>query len=247
MNKKTIDLKTQDGICDTYVSYPEGQKNLPAILLYIDAIGLRPRIEEMADQMAAKGYFVIAPNLFYRTRRAPVFDYSVLPDRAKLFEQIMPVASQLKTDMAERDARAFIDFIKAQPQVNIKKMGTVGYCMGGAHALRTAGNFPDTFQAVATYHVGNAVWNDPSSPHHWFPKIKAEVYMGHADNDQHMPPAQMEQVEMFLTENHIRHKTELYPHCPHGWTMKDMPMYNAEGEQKHWKTLFELFDRVLKH
>lgn len=247
MNKKTINLKTVDGMCDTYVSYPEGKENLPGIVLYMDAIGLRPRIEEMADHIASHGYFVIAPNLFYRTRRAPVFDYSVLPDRAKLFEQIMPVMQTLKVDMALKDAESFATFLKSQPEVNADKLGVVGYCMGGGQALRAAGHMPGTYKAIASYHAANLVTADPNSPHHWFPKVTGEVYIGHADNDMHMPPEQMQQVEMLLTENHLKHKAELYQNCVHGWTMKDMPMYSAEGEQRHWKTLFELFERTLKH
>lgn len=249
MKKQTIDIKTRDGVCDTYVSYPENGKNLPIVLLFMDAVGLRPRIFEMADKIADNGYFVLAPNLFYRSKRAPVIDYDTYlkPENLpQMWPQIMGMAKILTTELNQSDVGSFLTYAKSQPQVNSKKIGSVGYCMGGGQALRNAGNFPDEFSAAASYHAGGLCTDLENSPHLWFKKIKCEVYIGHADNDQHMPPEQQQKVKAALDEAHLKYTAELYPHSPHGWTMKDLPAYNAGGEERHWQTLLSLFERTLK-
>ena len=159
----------------------------------------------------------------------------------------MAFAKELNPDLSQRDAEAFINFAKAQPEVDpSKKMGTHGYCMGGGHALRSAGNFPDTFAAAASFHAGGLATDLATSPHRWFPKIKAEVYIGHADQDQHMPPEQMEKVSTALKDAHVKFKTELYQGAAHGWTMSDLPVYNEAVERKHWEQLLQLYERTLQ-
>ena len=249
MKSQVIDIQMQDGVCDAYISYPENTTNLPIVLLYMDAVGLRPRIQEMADKIAVQGYYVLAPNLFYRTRRAPVFDYSLLkkPDGvAVIWNDIRAAASQVNPVLTKKDTADFLQFAKSQPNVNPNKIGSTGYCMGGGQALRTAGDFPDDFKATARFHAGGLATDLETSPHRWFKKIKSEVYVGHADHDQHMPLEQMERVAAELKAANVKFNAELFKDCPHGWTMSDLPAYNKAGEEKHWEKLFDLFQRTLK-
>jgi dienelactone hydrolase len=80
MNGSTIDVPTPDGVADCYLTKPAGDGAHPGVLFMIDAIGLRPRIEEMADRIAAQGYVVLAPNVFYRAGRAPLWETPDLHD-----------------------------------------------------------------------------------------------------------------------------------------------------------------------
>lgn len=249
MASQMIDIKTHDGTCDAYLSYPDGKENLPGVILYIDAIGLRQRIFDMADHIASHGYLVIAPNIFYRTHRSPIVNYDIYlkpENRPDLMGKIRPIMSELKTDMSQRDVTSFLKNIRSYPQVNPHKMGVVGYCMGGAQALRTAANFPHDFQVAASFHAGGLATDLDTSPSRLFHLLKAEVYIGHADQDASMPPEQIAKVKELLDAAHVKYTAEVYTGCHHGWTMKDLPAYNKEGEAKHWKNLFVLFDRVLK-
>lgn len=246
---KLIDIQTADGACDSYVSFLRNENSLPVVLLYMDAIGLRKRIFEMADKLAHQGYYVIAPNVFYRSKRAPVVDYDSLlkPDLLpELFVQVMKMAKEINPDLSKKDAKSYLDFIDEQPQVNASKVGALGYCMGGGQALRTAGNFPDRIKAAASFHAGNVATDTETSPHHWFKTIKGKVYIGHADKDKFMPPEQMARVDEELKKAEIKSKTEVYKGCLHGWTMSDLPVYNHDGELKHWESTFDLFARTLK-
>lgn len=247
--QKTIDILTADGSCDTYISFPDGAENLPGILFYIDAIGLRDRIFDMVNKLASHGYYVIAPNVFYRQKRAPILDYGTLlkPEhRPELLKQVRAFASTLTPDMSKKDASSFISFLESQPEINSSKIAAVGYCMGGALALRAAGNYPDAFTSVATFHAANLATDQETSVHRQFKSIKAEIYIAHADQDSGMPPEQMERVKAELEKTGAKYKAELYEHCHHGWTMKDLPAYNKAGEERHWENLLNFFSRTLK-
>jgi carboxymethylenebutenolidase len=249
MITKMLDIKTRDGVCDTYVAYPQHKSHLPIILFYMDAIGLRQRIYEMVEHLAKAGYYVIAPNLFYRSRRAPLVDYDfyLKPENIpEMLKQIIGLASQLNPELSLRDAEDFLTFARQQPEVNPLKVGAVGYCMGGGQVLRAAGTYSNDFQAAASFHAGGLATDLETSPHRWFPKITAEVYIGHADQDQSMPPEQMQKVDAALIEASVKFQAELYKDCRHGWTMSDLPASNKDGERKHWEKLLPLFERTLK-
>ena len=96
MNGSTIDVLTQDGVADCCLTKPAGDGAHPGVLFMIDAIGLRPRIEEMADRIAAEGYVVLAPNVFYRAGRAPLWETPDLHDpdsRGRFFESLGPLGA----------------------------------------------------------------------------------------------------------------------------------------------------------
>src|SRR5665811_643783 len=94
MSNATIDIATPDGTVDTIVVHPVDGRPHPGVLFYMDAFGLRDRLEEMAGRIAERGYHVMVPNVFYRHGRAPLVED--LPDllrpekRPKMMEALGP-------------------------------------------------------------------------------------------------------------------------------------------------------------
>src|SRR3954464_12813448 len=118
MDKTMVDVPTPDGTADSYLVRPDGDGPYPGVLLFMDAFGLRDRLKEMADRIAERGYVVLAPNLFYRFGRTPLFDLGDLNDaegRGKIFQQAMPMIMSLDADTMRRDGQAYFDFLDAQP------------------------------------------------------------------------------------------------------------------------------------
>src|SRR5690242_4493749 len=155
----TIDIPTPDGTADAFIAYPADGQQHPGVLLFMDAYGLRQRIFDMSQRIAEAGYFVVAPNLFYRDGRAPLIDD--LPelmksgDREKLFGILGPFMSHVTPEGAMRDAEAYLDFLAERDEVAEGQVGLTGYCMGGRLALRTAAQFPERVAAAASFHGGN--------------------------------------------------------------------------------------------
>jgi carboxymethylenebutenolidase len=216
--------------------------------MFTDAFGLRPRIEQMCLRLASHGYVVLAPNLFYRHGRAPVVDLGGMatPDgRAAVFEKVRPFIGELTSDVAARDTAASLAALSVDPQVRAAPVGTVGYCMGGRLALRAGAAFPSEVGAVASFHAGALVTDAPDSPHLSFPRLRAVVYVGHADNDASMPPDQQAQVSAALEAAGVSQRTELYADAAHGFTMSDTAAYDAVAEERHWERLLDLFSHHL--
>src|SRR5207253_10827816 len=151
----------------------------------------------------------------------PSFSFENQNDMAKL-KQLM--GSINAPGAAEKDAVAYIAFLDAQPQVNkAKKVGTQGYCMGGALVVRTAAALPNRIGAGASFHGGGLVTDKPDSPHLLAPKIKARMYFGIASNDdERQPDAKVKLKEAFAAAKVVA-EIEVYP-AQHGWCVPDMPV-----------------------
>src|SRR3954464_15624055 len=98
MRSSTLEIRAPDGVADAYLTRPDEGERHPGVLFVMDAYGLRPRIEEMADRIAEHGYAVLAPNVFYRAGRAPALpfpDMSQEGARADFFKSVRPLMNQL--------------------------------------------------------------------------------------------------------------------------------------------------------
>jgi carboxymethylenebutenolidase len=248
MRGTTVDVTTEDGVADAYLVRPDGTGPFPAVLVYQDAFGLRPRLTGMVDRIAERGYVVLAPNLLYRGGRAPQFDLSGLADpekRSEVIGRVMPMVMALDRDKIVRDAASYLGFLAALPDVAPGPVALVGYCMGGMNAIRTATAYPDRVAAVGSFHAGRVVTDRPDSPHLAVGSITAELYLAHADNDQSMTRENIGTLEAALDAAGVRYTSELYPGTQHGFTMADTAAYHEAGEQRHWTNLFALLDRAL--
>ncbi len=244
MHGEMIDVATQDGIADAYLARPDNDRH-PAVLLVMDAYGLRPQIEGMADRIAGQGFVVLAPNVFYRAGRAPVVPLDGLgdPDRGpRLFEQLMPLIRQLTPERIVRDGHAYLDRLE---QVGRAPVAITGYCMGGRVGWRIAAASSERVVALGCFHVGGLVTGDDDSPHLSAGTITAEVYLGHADNDRSMTPDQIAELERALDAAGVRYRSELYRGAAHGYTMADTPAYDQAAAERHFVELFALLNRTL--
>ncbi|MCX4092005.1 dienelactone hydrolase family protein [Nocardia sp. alder85J] len=244
----SVDIETPDGIADAYLAHPDDGAPHPAVLFFVDAFGLRPAIREMADRLAAAGYTVLVPNVFYRHGRAPVVelpDFIDHGDRAGTFSKIGPIMQSLTTELAMSDAGAYLRWLENDSRVAAGPVGLNGYCMGARLALLTAGTYPDRVAAAAGFHGGRLATDDENSPHLVADRVTAELYFGHADNDQSMPPEQIDRLSKALDEAGVRHRSEVYAGASHGYTMPDTSVYNKEGAERHWTELIALFGRTL--
>ncbi|MFF9625184.1 dienelactone hydrolase family protein [Streptomyces griseosporeus] len=243
----TVYILTADGTADAHLSHPGDGRPHPAVLLYMDAFGLRPRLHAMADRLAAAGYTVLVPNLFYRHGRAPVVELPEFIDhdgRPEIFEKIGPLLRSLTPDLAMRDAAAWLAWLADSPLVTAGPVAVTGYCMGARLSLLTAGTYPERVAAAAGFHGARLATDTPDSPHRVADRITAEVYFGHADEDPSMPPEQIERLEKALTEAGVRHRCEVYPGARHGFTQADTSAYHKEGDERHWAALLDLLERT---
>jgi carboxymethylenebutenolidase len=247
---ETVDVATADGVADAFLTRPAAGGPHPAVLIYMDAFGIRAALEAHAKRLAAHGYVVLVPNVFYRDGRSPVVENIEQliggEDRAALFAVLGPKMAALTPAGMNADSRAWMTYLRERDQVRDGPIGVVGYCMGGRLSLRMAGEFPEAVSAAASFHGGNLATDGEDSPHLSAVRAHAELYVGHADNDRSMDPEQMARLTRALAEAHVRHTAELYVGAQHGWTQTDTPAYDEPSAERHWMRMLELFGRVLQ-
>lgn len=245
MTHTQIEITTEDGACPAHIFTPSAPGPWPAVLVYMDGIGIRPTLLSHCERLAAAGYYTLLPDLFYRSGpyepQDPKQLFSDPAVRAAWFSKHFPTTTSANI---MRDTRAFLDHIAARPDVRPGPIGAVGYCMGGRMALTAAGHYPDRFAAVAAYHPGNPANDAADSPHLLAPKITARVYVAGATEDQSFPDEQKQRLADALSAAKVDHTIETYP-AKHGWVFADTPVYDAECNERHWTTLLDLLSRAL--
>jgi carboxymethylenebutenolidase len=242
-----VTIKTADGMCDAVFFHPEGKAKSPAVLMWTDILGLRPAFRDMGRRLAGEGYAVLAPNPFYRTRKAPVitgpFDFNDRAAFGKLLELTKPNTPEAVT----RDAVTYIDWLDAQKAVSKKaKIGVNGYCMGGPLTVRTAAARPDRVGAGAPFHPGNGLVTDmPDSPHLLLPKIKAAFHFGLAQSDDMQKPELKDKLKAALDAAQVKATVEVYP-ARHGWCVPDSQVYDKEQAERAWSAMLALYKAQLQ-
>ena len=181
--KRDVTIPTPDGDARAFVFTPnQGRGPWPAVILFMDAPAIRPALFDMAERLAQSDYYVLLPDLFWRAgpytaARHPQSFAPAIPTRWRCSQ-----AARLdRPRQTMSDTKACLDWLAKQPDAKAEKIGVTGYCMGGAIALRAAGNFPDRIAAAASFHGGNMATDDANSPHLLAPKIKAKVLVAGAE------------------------------------------------------------------
>jgi carboxymethylenebutenolidase len=245
--EKEIDIKMADGTCDAVLYQAEDGRKRPGVIHLPDIIGIRPSHRAMAQRLAEQGYTVLLPNPFYRTARSPVFDFA--PNFAgdpRTMQRFGQLAGPLTPEVMERDAASYVNFLATQKSVSDAMMGVVGYCFTGAMALRTAAARPDRIGAVGSFHGGGLFTDKPTSPHLVLPRVKAQLYFGHAVKDNSMPQEAIDKLNAALKAWGGKCESEVYEDALHGWTVSDSAAYNKPQAERAFGKLSALFAATLK-
>jgi carboxymethylenebutenolidase len=237
-------IATRDGKCPAHLFTAGEDRHGPAIIVYMDAGGIRPAVLGMAERLADAGNVVLLPDLFYRYGPYGPFEPRDVfkGDVRAILGPLMATTSNAK---AAEDTEAFLAYLDTRVDVRGDKVGAVGFCMGGGMAIAAAGRHPDRFAAVASFHGGNLATDAPDSPHGYARDLKAELYIAAAEDDGSYPPAMAERFEHALDEAGVRYRAETYP-AAHGWMKPDFPVYDASAAERGWHEMLVFFDRTLR-
>ena len=245
MTKRAIEITTADGTAPAGLFLPEGGPagRKAGVILYMDAFGLRPALDGMAARLAAAGYTVLVPDLFYRFGAYGPFDTVTTFVQEESRAQLMAMIHATPLAQTAEDTGAFLDALVTAGATG--PIGTTGYCMGGPRALIAAAAFPDRVAAAASLHGGNLASDAPDSPHRRAAEIRGRVYVGCAGEDRSFPPEQSARLAQALREGGVDHNNENYVGMAHGWCVPDHGVYNAIGAERHWRRLLTFFAETL--
>lgn len=238
----TLDITTDDGVAEAYLT-----GSGPGVLFFIDAIGLRPRIEEMADRIAGWGYTVLAPNVFYRLGTAeelrPTVDLTDPQNRKDFGAVAMPRVQGYTPEQSNPDTTRWLDVLAEHAAPG--PVGVTGYCMGARLAIRAAALRPEQVLAAGGFHGASLVEDSETSPHLLLPRCRAEFAFGHADADPANDAEAIAELGRALDAAGLTAQNETYPDAPHGYSMSDTSSYQEEGAERMFRTLEGLLGRTL--
>jgi carboxymethylenebutenolidase len=240
-----VAIKTPAGTADAYFVHPAQGKH-PGVLIWPDIFGLRPAFKEMATRLARSGYAVLVINPFYRTQHAPTAAEHADFDDPATRKALMALHDTLNADTNQVDAKAFVAFLDQQPAVDTRrKLGTMGYCMGGPQVFITAANIPDRIGAAATFHGGGLATDKPDSPHLLIPRMKAQFLIAIAASDDTKDPKAKDTLRDAFAKAKLPAEIEVYAGTMHGWCPTDAAVYDHDQAEKAWGRMLVLFGRAL--
>jgi carboxymethylenebutenolidase len=241
MNSGTIEIKTKDGVAQCHFFAPPQEANQPPVILYMDAFGIRPAMIEMSQRLASNGFHVLLPNLYYRSGPAESFNAATAFKEGPERDRMMGMLRSLNHKLVIEDTASFLDFLNGERSTAGRKVGCVGYCMGGGFALSAAGTFPDRVAAAASFHGARLATDLPDSPHLLAPKMRAGIYVGIAGLDTHFTAEERQRLESSLQTAGVKGTVEFYLNVKHGFAVNDTPVYDRAASELHWHRIQKLF------
>ncbi len=239
MIDRDLDIKTKDGLMNTFITHPEEDGPHPVVYFLMDAPGKREELHDMARRLGSAGYYVMLPNLYYRRLRE--FDYD-LSGSVKMYEHM----NSLSNFMVCEDIQALMDFSDLDNAANDGKVGCVGYCMSGPFAFAAAATFSDKIAASASFHGVRLLVDAEDSPHLGAERVSGEMYFGYAETDEHAPQQMINNLDGYLSGTSINYRMEMYPDTEHGFVFPQRQgKYHKASAERHWERLFAMYRRCL--
>jgi carboxymethylenebutenolidase len=242
MIDQQIEIPTKDGHTTTFITHPERGGPFPVIIFYMDAPAIREELRDMARRLATSGYYVMLPNMYYRSgvmELGPIPPDPDAPERKRMFGFM----NSINIPMVMEDTTALLAYADTQPAANAKIVGTVGYCMSGRYAVNAATHFPDRVKAAASIYGTHLATDQPDSPHLAASKTKAELYFGCAETDIYAPQEIIDKLQASMKGAHA--EVEVYPGTHHGFAFPKRPVYHRDAAERHWERLLALYRRNL--
>jgi carboxymethylenebutenolidase len=205
--------------------------NVPGIVLVQEMLGITPWLKGMADRIAAHGFTVIAPDIFWRFHPGFVGDHANKAD----YEKAWTYLRELDYDLAVEDVGVCVDALKAMTDNN-GKVGVAGFCMGGTIAYLAAARLP-VDAAVAYYGTGIHNYLTEGS------KITCPLSLHMGDRDHTLKPEDVH--EIFAALIGIPQISVWRYDTGHAFANSDVPSLYAQehAEKAHERTL-TLFGRL---
>ena len=199
----------------------------------------------MARRFASVGYYVMLPNLYYRSGVMELAEIKPPLAADALWPKMRDLMGSISIPLIMDDTDALIAFADKDPAASPGPIGTVGYCMSGQYAINAAARYPDRVTAAASIYGVQLMTDQSDSPHLAAAKGNAEIYIACAEIDHWAPVEMIEPLTQALKSSGVDAEVEFYPKVEHGFAFPARAAYNKAAAEQHWERLFALFRRRL--
>ena len=223
---REIQIESEDGAFGGYLSLPASGHG-PGLIVLQEWWGLVPQIRSVCDRLARSGYVALAPDLY---RGESTTD----PDAAGR------LMMELEIERAGRDLGAVVEALLRRPETEGRRIGCVGFCMGGQLAL-SAACLRSEFGAVVDYYgVHPRVSLELQN-------CKAKILGAFAENDEFIPASAVRALGEFLVRAAVEHDLLTYDGVEHAFLNEARPdVYDAEMAVRAWRDISTFLEAELR-
>jgi len=226
-----------------YLARPDSPGRKPAVIVFMEIFGVNDHIRDVTRRVAAEGYVAVAPDFFHRTAPGIQLGYD---------EQGMNtgIANLMKLEAGQMiaDAKDTLAWLRARPDVEGKKIGAMGFCIGGHMTYLTACE-TDIAAAASYYGGGIAAPQGPGGAPSTLsrtPKIKGRIQCYFGGKDAMIPNDQVVAVREALSKAGVDSSVDVYPDADHGFHCDQRATYHAPSAKDAWAKTLALFESKLK-
>src|ERR1035437_268105 len=222
-----VSYKSGDETVNAVMYTPQGKGPFPALVVIHEWWGLNEWVKEEASKLADQGYVALAIDL-YRGKVATT------PEEAHEIMRGVP------DDRANRDLLAATTYLGSQANVDAKRIGSIGWCMGGGYSLNLALNDPKLKTAVINY--GHLAAEDAT-----LKKINAAILGIFGGQDRGIPVADVNKFEAQLKALGKTVEIHIFSDAGHGFENPDNKQgYRADDTAQAWKLTVDFLAKNLK-
>ncbi len=241
MKEEILTIKTTDGEMETLVvSHDDGPR--PPVIIYMDAPGIREELYGFARRIAAEGYTVLLPDMYYRLGRLR-FDMSTADDAVR--EQMFSAMRSLNNSLVMTDTAGILAWMQKDSRVKKGPAGCIGYCMSGQYVVTAAGTYPEFFAASASLYGVGIVTDAPDTPHKLASSMKGELYLGFAETDEWVPDNVIPDLRTELDAHKVSYTLDIWPGTGHGFCFPERDAYVKDAAEQVWGKVFDMYKRQL--
>ena len=240
MIETELALATPDGTMPTFIVRPDRGGPFPVVFMFMDGLGMRDALRDLARRLATSGYYVLLPDLYYRDHVGEPISLAAPDAMAK----IMKLVRSVTVERAMNDARTALAYAAGDAAARPGPIGVMGYCMGGRLSVAATQAMNDRVVAAVSIHPGfmdealaEYVGSDLDA-------VKASIYVGAADNDPSFSDKTREALGAALAAHSIDFEIELHPGSVHGYFVPG-ERHEKPTAEKVWSRALALFARKL--
>ena len=211
-----VDLKVNGDNAYAYVAQPDDSATHPGLVLIQEWWGIEPHIRDLAQRLAAEGFVVAVPDLFHGK-------IATEPDDAQ--KMVMMIAGNI--DRAAKEIIGALETVRAMPNVEPKKLGLMGFCVGGLMTFVVASRYPDLGAVVPFYPGGY----DPKPED--VAKVNAPVLAFYGSRDDSVPKERVAKIEKVYKDADKDYTSKVYD-AGHAFLNPDHGMGNEQAAAEAW-------------
>jgi len=208
-----------------YLAQPDDRGHHPGVIVIQEWWGLDGHIRDVAERFAREGSVALAPDLYHGK-------FATEPDEAR------KLVMNMNRDQAVKDLKGAVEHLQSLSEVSPKKLGCIGFCMGGSMTLALAAA-SEGVAAAAPFYAGF------QPPEREIARIQAEMFCAFGADDDGIPIDNVRKFEQTLASTGRRAAVKVYDGAPHSFFNDTRPSYRPAAAADAWANTLSLFRRVL--